>query len=101
MVVFHLLVGQTQHWKSTKAFLYGEKNYQGRVLPQQWVFGGICRETSESFMYAAPDRNAVTLLPIIQGAIRQGTVVISDLWRAYGVVCGSYKMQSFNRKSFH
>ena len=57
------------------------KNHQGRVLPQQWVFGGWCRETKESFMYAVPDRSAATLLPIIQTYIRPGTTVMPDLWR--------------------
>ena len=60
------------------------KNHQRRVLPQQWVFGGWCRETKESFMYTVPDRSAPTLLPIIQNAIRPGTTIMSDLWRAYG-----------------
>ena len=60
------------------------KNRQGRVLPQQWVFGGWCRETKESFMYTVPDHSAATLLPIIQTAIRPGTTIMSDLWRAYG-----------------
>ena len=41
------------------------KDHQGRNLPQQWVFGGICRETRECFMYTVPDRSAATLLPII------------------------------------
>ena len=58
------------------------KNHQGRVLPQQWVFGGNCRETAESFMYTVPDRSAATLLPIIQGELRPGTTIMSDLWRA-------------------
>ena len=45
------------------------KNHQGRVLPQQWVFGGICRETRECFMYAVPNRSAATLMPIIPNSI--------------------------------
>ena len=60
------------------------KNHQGRLLPQQWVFGGICRETRECFMYAVPNRSAATLLPIIRDSILPGTTVMSDLWRAYG-----------------
>ena len=63
------------------------KNHQVRVLPQQLVFGGWCRETRESFMYTVPGRRAATLLPIIQGSIRPGmTTAMSDLWRAHGGV---------------
>ena len=60
------------------------KNHQGRVLPQKCVFGRICRETRESFMYAVPDRSARTLLPIIQASIAPGTTIMSDMWAAYG-----------------
>ena len=60
------------------------KNHQGRVFPQQWVFGGWCREAKESFMYSIPDRSAQTLLPIIQATIRPGTTIMSDMWAAYG-----------------
>ena len=60
------------------------KNHQGRVLPQQWVFGGFCRHTRNSFMFAVPDRSAQTLLPIIQQSILPGTTIMSDMWAAYG-----------------
>ena len=60
------------------------KNDQGRVLPQQWVFGGIDRQTRECFLFAVPDRSAATLLPIIQGSIRPGSTIMSDMWAAYG-----------------
>ena len=56
------------------------KNHQGRGLPQQWVFGGICRETRDTFLYAVDRRDAATLLPIIQGSILPGTTIMSDLW---------------------
>jgi len=63
------------------------KNHRGRQLPQQWAFGGICRETAECFMFAVPDRGAATLMPIITQCIRPGTTIISDQWRAYnGIV---------------
>ena len=59
------------------------KYHQGRQSPPQWVFGGICRKTRECFMYTAPDRRAATLLPIVQGSIRPGTTITSDMWAAY------------------
>ena len=60
------------------------KDLQGRGIPQQWVFEGICRETRGCYMYTVPDRSAATLMPMIQNSILPGTTVISDLYRAYG-----------------
>jgi hypothetical protein len=64
------------------------KNNTGRILPPQWIFGGICRETKQAFIVAVPDRSESTLLPIIYQRISPGTIVtpsiiISDRWRAY------------------
>lgn len=59
------------------------KNNVGSVFPAQWVFGGICRENRECFLFSVPDRSANTLLPIIQQHIRPGTTIMSDEWAAY------------------
>lgn len=62
------------------------KNEVGRVFPQQWVFGGICRETKECFLYPVEDRSAQTLLPVIRQSILPGTTIMSDEWRAYNQI---------------
>jgi transposase-like protein len=59
------------------------KGNVGRRVNQQWVFGGICRETHDCFLYAVADRTESTLLPIIAESIRPGTTIISDCWAAY------------------
>jgi len=59
------------------------KNHVGRVLPEQWIFGGIFRETKESFLLKVPDRKTGTLLTAIKNNIQEGTTIYSDCWRAY------------------
>lgn len=54
------------------------KYNRGRLLPNQWVLGGICRETKESFLVPVPNRSARTLLPIIIENVAPGTTIITD-----------------------
>lgn len=62
------------------------KNNVGRVFPPQWVFGGICRQTRETFIVAVPDRTAETLLAVVRAKIAVGSTVMSDCWRSYNMV---------------
>lgn len=59
------------------------KNHCGRVLSQQWLFGGVCRETKEKFIIPVPDRTEKTLIPLIQQHIAPGSQINSDCWKAY------------------
>jgi len=62
------------------------KNNGGRVLPQQLIFGGICRETKEVFLVEVPGRSSATLMSKVHQHIEKGTIIFSDFWRAYNAI---------------
>ena len=59
---------------------------RGKIVPNQWIFGGICRETRECLMYAVPDQKKETLLETIKACIRPGSTIYSDKWKSYDSV---------------
>ena len=75
------------------------KNNVGRVVPQQWVFGGFDTVTKIGFLVEVPDRSAATLIPIIQQWIRPGSIIYSDCWLAYSQLNSlGYTHQTVNHK---
>jgi len=66
---------------------FKRKYNRGRIgADEQWVFGGVERESGRIFMIEVPNRRADTLLPIIQEYILPGTTIISDGWAAYNAI---------------
>jgi len=50
---------------------------------EQWVFGGVERESGKTFLVPVQDRTADTLMAVISDWIEPGTTVISDCSVAY------------------
>lgn len=59
------------------------ENDMDRVLPQQWGFEDMCRETGDCFLFTVPDQSAAILIPIITQSILSGTSIESDEQRAH------------------
>ena len=69
--------------------LFCRRKYNvGRLVREQWVFGGIEVGTPDkkAFLVAVPRRDAATLLPIITQFVAPGSTIISDCWRAYNTL---------------
>jgi len=60
-----------------------QKYHRGHPVKGQWVFGGVERESGETFFVPVKDRTADTIMAIIRDWIEPGTTVISDCWGAY------------------
>ena len=81
--------GEGMHVEIDESLFVRRKANVGHRVNQQWVFGGVCRETHECFLYAVPDRTSATLLPIIAESIRSNTTIVSDEWAAYRGIANS------------
>ena len=86
------LVFETTEEEAIRTF----QNYGGRLLPEQCVFSGICRETKKCFLYAVPCRNRKTLLASIKKNSLPGTtIIVGNCWKTYDCIEG---LQGFHFK---
>ena len=77
-------IGGPNHIVEIDESKFGRRKYnRGRVVEGQWVIGGICRETKESFFVPVADRSEATLFPIIKERVTVGSVIYTDQWAAY------------------
>ena len=61
--------------------LFRRKYHRGRQRARrdQWVLGGICRESGDMFMVECPHnkRDKQTLIPLIVRHVKPGTLIIT------------------------
>ena len=64
---------------------FGKRKYhRGHRVEGVWIFGGVERTPERKiFAVKVEDRSMNTLVPIIQRHVRPGSIIHSDLWRAY------------------
>ncbi|XP_068214527.1 uncharacterized protein [Palaemon carinicauda] len=63
---------------------FGKQKYgRGDPVDGVWVFGGIDRQTRETFFQVVEHRSAATLIPILVEFVHPETTIISDCWKAY------------------
>lgn len=78
------IIGGVGHIVEIDESAWTKRKYnRGRQVSNQWVFGGIDRDTRECFAVLVDQRDANTLIPIIQQFILPGTTIFSDQWAAY------------------
>lgn len=60
------------------------KYHRGHAVEGVWIFGGVERENTEKvFFIKVADRSKETLQKLIIENIEKGSIVCSDMWRAY------------------
>ena len=73
---------------------FGKRKYnRGRTVDGHWVYGGVERMTGECFLVEVQQRDAATLLPIVQNFVRPGSIVYSDEWAAYNQLAATAACQ--------
>ncbi|XP_068211699.1 uncharacterized protein [Palaemon carinicauda] len=80
-------IGGPGHIVEVDESKFGKRKYNiGHEVKGTWVFGGIDRETRETFFRVVKKRNAETLISALKEHVLPGTTIISDCWKGYGKV---------------
>lgn len=78
-----ILGGQNQIVQIDESVVARRKYHVGRMVPEKWIFGLYDITTKLGYIQLVPDRSAATLLPIIARVVAPGSIIHSDMWRAY------------------
>ena len=77
--------GVGKHVEIDEAKFRRMKHHRGRARAEEWVLGGVERESGRCFIVPCPNgkRTKAVLLPIIQRWVLPGTTIYTDGWKAY------------------
>ena len=64
-------------------FVKRKYNKGRKRVCEDWVVGGVCRETGQCFMRIVHDQKTQTLEKIIKQYVAPGSVILTDCWAAY------------------
>lgn len=69
-----------------ETYLSAKKKGRGRRVRRnpKWLLGLVERGSNLSFITEVPNRQAATLLPLIERHVMPGTTISTDMNRAYG-----------------
>ncbi|XP_068218454.1 uncharacterized protein [Palaemon carinicauda] len=80
-------IGGPGHIVEVDESKFGKRKYNiGHKVEGTWVFGGIDRETRETFFKVVEKRNAETLISALNEHVLPGITIISNCWKGYGKV---------------
>ena len=81
---------------------FGKRKYnRGRTVDGHWVFGGVERMTGECFLVEVQQRDAATLLPIVQNFVRARKHCIFRRVGCLQSTCCYSSMSTPNRQPFN